>query len=95
MNVSHTGLPPTTHTHPRPCSIQADGFGIGWYDPQNDTHAAPKHAEAPRAERPAKAVSAQRAEAEEAAEEIWRKREKELDLENERPCIFKSISPVR
>jgi len=27
--------------------------------------------------------------------EVLRKREEETDLENERPCVFKSLSPVR
>lgn len=103
--------------------FQADGFGIGWYDPQ-DTPApllpgttAPQTllpqtntAGAPPTSSPgdlrqngnshnvalADGQDAYHGDQEElaAALEVVKKREAELELENQRPCVFKSISPV-
>ena len=97
--------------------IQADGFGIGWYDPLPHPPLAevvPKPVVSAGIDANKDPVNgdyfpviqlagngAYNAEArphgvsdEEKAAELLRKRELEQELQNERPCIFKSITPA-
>ncbi|GFZ46180.1 Deficient in utilization of glutathione protein 3 [Saitozyma sp. JCM 24511] len=102
--------------------MNADGFGIGWYDPLPPAHPqlaglAPhlitSHAPpSPSHRKPGESSPSNAAEASDHAEqanilgqlddagekavraELVRKREEEMELENERPCVFKSISPA-
>jgi glutamine amidotransferase len=84
---------------------KADGFGIGWYDPV-ETGPAPSPLKAvanpaPQAllqqSQPERDMSTSRTRAKtetETEQEVLKQRELEQEMENERPCVFKSISPV-
>ncbi|WVQ78067.1 hypothetical protein IAT38_000148 [Cryptococcus sp. DSM 104549] len=94
--------------------LNADGFGIGWYDPLPalPASAAPRAATSPcscpnvytaQASHAHAHVSGPAAageevkkltEEDEKAAEMMREMERERELENERPCLFKSISPA-
>ncbi|ORY33773.1 nucleophile aminohydrolase [Naematelia encephala] len=91
--------------------MNADGFGIGWYDPLPPSpasailpHQTPSPAPISRDSSPEEVADKQNgcaeehedghAKDEEASKELLRKREEERELENERPCVFKSISPA-
>lgn len=105
--------------------FNADGFGIGWYDPlppagahtiqpqpttalgpaddptarrpQGDYSATMSGANKPSAAGDPERNRAQPADPEAdagAARDLLRRREEERELENERPCLFKSISPA-
>lgn len=85
--------------------IQADGFGIGWYDP---VEIAPSPSPLKAVANPAPQALLQQSQPErepsvaprkesteaEKEQEVLRRRELEQEMENERPCVFKSISPV-
>ncbi|KAK1925024.1 cytoplasm protein [Papiliotrema laurentii] len=100
--------------------LNADGFGIGWYDPQDapapgmpgklaDVSDSPSPA---GSRTPGDLIDNAKADGEgkeagkdegkmngneedlAAALEIVRRRQKEVELENERPCVFKSLSPA-
>ncbi|ORX39847.1 putative cytoplasm protein [Kockovaella imperatae] len=96
--------------------MNADGFGIGWYDPlQTPCQEKDPYPETTSPKSPSENPSlsngvAQRAEASSPmhptgssgvfegddadAQQLLADRAKERELENERPCIFKSISPA-
>jgi glutamine amidotransferase len=90
----------------RNANPQADGFGIGWYDPvETAPGPSPLRAvanPAPQAllqqsqpeQDPSASTTLDKSEAEK-EQEVLRQRELEQEMENERPCVFKSISPVR
>ena len=86
-------------------NAQADGFGIGWYDP---VEAAPGPSPLKAVANPAPQALLQKSQPDqdlsasmrldrseaETEQEVLRQRELEQEMENERPCVFKSISPV-
>ena len=96
MNAFQIGA----HAH-----IQADGFGIGWDDP---VEIAPSPSPLKAVANPAPQALLQQSQPErepsvaprkesteaEKEQEVLRRRELEQEMENERPCVFKSISPV-
>ncbi|EIW69647.1 hypothetical protein TREMEDRAFT_30393, partial [Tremella mesenterica DSM 1558] len=83
--------------------FNADGFGIGWYDPLphvSPAEVVPKPVVSPISDPVAKNQHARKGEVlhgvadEGKAAELWQMREYEQELQNERPCIFKSITPA-
>lgn len=87
--------------------LQADGFGIGWYDafppapiatvlpPAGNGHVTPVSAKSGvatpvRGEENDGEAKGQ----DEKTEEIMRLREEEQIREKQRPCVYKSLSPV-
>jgi hypothetical protein len=93
------------HVVERSADIKADGFGIGWYDP---VEIAPSPSPLKAVANPAPQALLQQSQPErepsvapriesseaEKEQEVLRQRELEQEMENERPCVFKSISPV-
>lgn len=87
---------------------QADGFGIGWYDPVPTSPQGPSPLRAVANPAPQSVLRQSTGDAElqngpthvkdkseeEKEQEVLKQRELEQELENERPCVFKSISPV-
>jgi len=87
--------------------MKADGFGIGWYDPLASTSSSsslPDAAQAGTAEEaleehnkafePVHVDQVVEGLSEMEIKDVLRKREEAAERENERPCVFKSLSPV-
>lgn len=120
MNVSPTTQHPLAHQQTSlHAHAQADGFGIGWYSPENEAKpAVPGTVTSPHSQPVTPGIpgtpgeladhdkdeslpnGAQGEDGELLEEEVvqalelLKLRQHEAELENERPCVFKSISPV-